>query len=59
MFGSDWPVCTLAAGYEDVVALAEAATGHLGETERSDVFGGTAGRVYGIGTPPAPEPPGP
>ncbi|MCF3148538.1 amidohydrolase family protein, partial [Streptomyces platensis] len=40
MFGSDWPVCTLAAGYEDVVALAEAATGQLSAAERSDVFGG-------------------
>ncbi|UKY49169.1 amidohydrolase family protein [Streptomyces inhibens] len=49
MFGSDWPVCTLAAGYEDVVALAESATGQLGAAERSAVFGGTAGRVYGIG----------
>ncbi|MYT13865.1 L-fuconolactonase [Streptomyces sp. SceaMP-e96] len=58
MFGSDWPVCTLAAGYEDVVALAEAATGQLAATERSDVFGATAGRVYGIGTPPAPDLPG-
>ncbi|MFJ9850862.1 amidohydrolase family protein [Streptomyces sp. NPDC101150] len=49
MFGSDWPVCTLAAGYDDVVALAEAATLRLGAAERSAVFGGTAGRVYGIG----------
>lgn len=48
MFGSDWPVCTLAAGYEDVMALAESATGRLGAAERSAVFGGTAGRVYGI-----------
>ncbi|MGW2922110.1 amidohydrolase family protein [Streptomyces angustmyceticus] len=49
MFGSDWPVCTLAAGYEDVVALAESATSHLSAPERSDVFGGTAARVYGVG----------
>lgn len=51
MFGSDWPVCTLAAGYEDVVALAESATGQLTEAERAAVFGGTAGRVYGVGAP--------
>ncbi|GGN55274.1 amidohydrolase [Streptomyces kronopolitis] len=49
MFGSDWPVCTLAAGYEDVVALAESATGQLTGAERAAVFGGTAGRVYGVG----------
>ncbi|MGW1788651.1 amidohydrolase family protein [Streptomyces tubercidicus] len=57
MFGSDWPVCTLAAGYEDVVALAEAATGQLTAAERSDVFGGTAGRVYGVAAPPSPPSP--
>lgn len=49
MFGSDWPVCTLAAGYEDVVALAESATGQLTGAEHAAVFGGTAGRVYGVG----------
>ncbi|MEV0369708.1 amidohydrolase family protein [Streptomyces sp. NPDC050636] len=49
LFGSDWPVCTLAADYEDVIALAESATSRLGEAERAAVFGGTAGRVYGIG----------
>ncbi|WP_207309454.1 amidohydrolase family protein [Streptomyces kasugaensis] len=48
LFGSDWPVCTLAAGYADVVALAEAATGHLTAAERSAVFGETAGRVYRV-----------
>ncbi|MFG2289029.1 amidohydrolase family protein [Streptomyces sp. NPDC048595] len=48
MFGSDWPVCTLAAGYEDVLALAESATCRLDAAERSAVFGGTAGRVYGV-----------
>ncbi|MFG2891664.1 amidohydrolase family protein [Streptomyces sp. NPDC048248] len=49
MFGSDWPVCTLAADYDDVFALAEAATGLLDDTGRAAVFGGTAARVYGIG----------
>ncbi|MFD7923702.1 amidohydrolase family protein [Streptomyces sp. NPDC059740] len=46
MFGSDWPVCTLAAGYDQVVDLAEAATAGLDAAERSAVFGGTARRVY-------------
>ncbi|WP_187363982.1 amidohydrolase family protein [Streptomyces piniterrae] len=49
LFGSDWPVCTLAADYEDVVALADSATGRLSEAERAAVFGGTAVRVYGVG----------
>ncbi|MFH8345604.1 amidohydrolase family protein [Streptomyces sp. NPDC018045] len=48
LFGSDWPVCTLAAPYEDVVTLAEAATAPLAPDERAAVFGGNAVRVYGL-----------
>ncbi|MFF3147035.1 amidohydrolase family protein [Streptomyces sp. NPDC057927] len=46
MFGSDWPVCTLAAPYGQVVDVAEELTGGLGAEERAEVFGGTATRVY-------------
>lgn len=46
MFGSDWPVCTLAASYGQVVEAAEELTGGLGTEERAEVFGGTATRVY-------------
>ena len=46
MFGSDWPVCTLAAPYERVVAAAEQLTAGLSVGERAEVFGGTADRVY-------------
>jgi L-fuconolactonase len=46
MFGSDWPVCTLAASYAQVVDVAEELTGALGAEERAEVFGGTATRVY-------------
>ncbi|MFF4954010.1 amidohydrolase family protein [Streptomyces chattanoogensis] len=49
LFGSDWPVCTLAADYDDVLALAESATGRLAPAEQAAVFGETAGRVYGVG----------
>ncbi|GGW97537.1 amidohydrolase family protein [Streptomyces noursei] len=56
MFGSDWPVCTLAADYADVVALAEAATGRLTAPERGAVFGGTATRVYGLAARPRTRP---
>jgi len=48
MWGSDWPVCTLAAGYADVLALAERATADLGPSDRAAVLGGTAARVYGL-----------
>jgi L-fuconolactonase len=48
MFGSDWPVSTLAATYAEVLAAARALTGSLAEDERAEVFGGTARRVYGL-----------
>ncbi len=47
-FGSDWPVCTVAASYAEVVAAAEELTAGLSEPERDEVFGGTARRVYGL-----------
>jgi L-fuconolactonase len=51
MFGSDWPVCTLAAGYREVFDLARDLTGRLSADERAAVFGGTAARVYGLASP--------
>ncbi|QXE33702.1 amidohydrolase family protein [Streptomyces sp. GMY02] len=48
MYGSDWPVCLLAAGYDEVLAVAETLTGALSADEREAVFGGTAARWYGI-----------
>jgi L-fuconolactonase len=49
MFGSDWPVCTLAASYAEVVALARDLLGaHLSETEVDDVFSRNATRFYGL-----------
>jgi L-fuconolactonase len=46
MFGSDWPVCLLAASYEQVMEAAEELTAGLSEAERDAVFGDTARRVY-------------
>ncbi|GAA1221028.1 amidohydrolase family protein [Kitasatospora nipponensis] len=48
MFGSDWPVCLLAASYEQVVSCAKELTDHLEPHERAQVFGDTAARVYGL-----------
>jgi L-fuconolactonase len=45
-FGSDWPVCTLAARYSEVLDLAEALTADLTPAERADIFTGTATRCY-------------
>ena len=46
LFGSDWPVCLLAASYGDVVAAARATLAGLSESERAKVFGGTAAAAY-------------
>ncbi|MEU9319981.1 amidohydrolase family protein [Streptomyces sp. NPDC048295] len=48
MFGSDWPVCRLAATYEEVLDTARALTGALGADERARVLATTAERVYGL-----------
>ncbi|MGW2960756.1 amidohydrolase family protein [Streptomyces sp. NPDC001220] len=48
MFGSDWPVCLLAAHYDDVLAVAEILCEGLSDAEREAVFGTTAAHWYGI-----------
>jgi L-fuconolactonase len=50
MFGSDWPVCELAATYDQVLTTARACTADLSPSEREDVFAGTATRAYPIVT---------
>ncbi len=46
MFGSDWPVCELAATYGEVRRALIEALGPISESERSAIFGGTAARFY-------------
>ncbi|OEV04118.1 amidohydrolase family protein [Streptomyces oceani] len=48
LFGSDWPVCRLAASYAEVLTVARTLTGGLGPAERAAVLAGTAERVYGL-----------
>jgi L-fuconolactonase len=48
LFGSDWPVCLLAASYERVVETAQALTATLSQAERELVFAATARRVYAL-----------
>jgi L-fuconolactonase len=48
MFGSDWPVCLLAAPYDDVLDLLRQGLSGLGERERADILGDTAVRTYGL-----------
>ncbi|MGI8446865.1 MAG: amidohydrolase family protein [Streptosporangiaceae bacterium] len=49
MFGSDWPVCLLAASYADVVAAAAPVLDGLTAAERAAVLGGTARAWYRLG----------
>jgi L-fuconolactonase len=53
LFGSDWPVCTLAAPYERVVSAAEELIGELSADEQAAVMGGTAAAAYGLADRPA------
>jgi len=46
MFGSDWPVCTLSASYDEVLAVALNTVAGLSAAERRAVFAGTATRTY-------------
>lgn len=48
MFGSDWPVCTLAASYADVFRLADDHARALSAAERAGLFGDNAARFYNL-----------
>jgi L-fuconolactonase len=49
LFGSDWPVCTLASSYERVVALLDEVLGaRLTDAFRRLLFGENAARFYGL-----------
>lgn len=48
LFGSDWPVCLLAAEYADVAGIVEDFTAGLTADEQRAIWGGTARRVYGL-----------
>jgi len=52
MFGSDWPVATLATGYARWVETVETLISGLAADEQAAVFGGNASRVYGLAPPP-------
>jgi L-fuconolactonase len=46
LFGTDWPVCTLAATHAEVVRAHRATIAHLAPEDRAQIMGGTAARVY-------------
>ncbi len=52
LFGSDWPVCLLAASYADVAGAARDVIADLSGAERAAVFGGAAEAVYRLSVAP-------
>jgi L-fuconolactonase len=48
MFGSDWPVCTLAGSYSQVAEIVAGYVERLSADEQAAVWGGTARRFYGL-----------
>jgi L-fuconolactonase len=48
MWGSDWPVLTLAAGYDEWVAVTDTLVAPLSFDERAQVLQGTARRFYDL-----------
>jgi L-fuconolactonase len=53
LFGSDWPVATLAATYEEVVGIVDDFLSPLSSAEKDAVFGGNAAEFYGLEVPPS------
>jgi L-fuconolactonase len=49
MFGSDWPVCTLAGTYQQTVDALQEILGPLPESETCKVWGGNASEFYQLG----------
>ncbi len=48
MYGSDWPVCLVAAGYQTWVDTVRDWTKPLSATEQARIFGQTASEAYGL-----------
>ena len=46
LFGSDWPVCQLAASFDEVLALARDWAAPLPASQRAAIFGGNARTLY-------------
>jgi L-fuconolactonase len=48
LFGSDWPVCLVAATYSEWANLVQQYLSRLTLSEQDAIFGGTATQVYGL-----------
>ena len=51
MFGSDWPVMTLASSYGRWMATIQSAIAQLSVTEKERILGGTSVEAYGLSLP--------
>jgi L-fuconolactonase len=58
MFGSDWPVCLLAAKYSEVFEAAVGILSDLATESLESILGGCATRTYGLREGVSPEPDG-
>lgn len=48
MFGSDWPVCNLAGGYDKMLSIVTAYTSKLSVTEQEKFWGANAQQFYNL-----------
>ncbi|MCU0471056.1 MAG: amidohydrolase family protein, partial [Arcicella sp.] len=48
MYGSDWPVCLVAAQYEEQMGIVDSYFDKLSSTEKAKVFGQNAAKFYHI-----------
>lgn len=48
MFGSDWPVCQVAASYEEVVGIVENYFSGYSKDKQEKIFAANAGRFYNL-----------
>ena len=51
LYGSDWPVCTLAGGADRWRAIVDAVTAGWTDAERRALFADNASRIYGVSIP--------
>jgi len=48
MYGSDWPVCRVAATYGEMLGIAQAYVAKLSTDEQSKFWGGNAVKFYSL-----------
>jgi L-fuconolactonase len=49
MIGSDWPVCTLSAGYVETMNVVLSYIAQLPQTAQNGILGGNCARFYRLG----------